>query len=121
MRRGDFISVMFGAAAWPLRAYAQQGAPMRRLGALLLYSEDDAVGQQFIAAFVQGLADARWHDGDNIHIEYRWAGDDVARIRRAASELLALKPDVILATSTLTLESATADDYNCSSYLYSSC
>jgi putative ABC transport system substrate-binding protein len=77
---------------------------MRRLGALLVYSEDDAVGQQFIAAFVQGLADAGWHDGDNIHIDYRWAGDDTVRIRRAASELIALKPDVILATSTLTLE-----------------
>jgi putative ABC transport system substrate-binding protein len=104
MRRRDFISVMSGAAMWPLRTYAQQSAPMRRLGALLVYSEDDAVGQQFIAAFVQGLADAGWHDGDNIHIDYRWAGDDVARIRRAASELIALKPDVILATSTLTLE-----------------
>jgi putative ABC transport system substrate-binding protein len=72
MRRRDFISVIFGAAAWPLQAYAQQSAPIRRLGALLLYSEDDAVGQQFVAAFVQGLADAGWHDGDNIHIDYRW-------------------------------------------------
>jgi putative ABC transport system substrate-binding protein len=90
--------------AWPLSAYSQQNAPVRRLGALLLYSEDDKVGQQLIAAFVQRLADAGWHDGDNIHIDYRWAGDDVARIRRAASELIGLRPDVILATSALTLE-----------------
>jgi putative ABC transport system substrate-binding protein len=104
MRRREFISVAAGATIWPLRAYAQQSTPTRRLGVLGAYSEDDAVGQQFIAAFVQGLGDAGWHDGGNIRIDYRWAGDDVTRIRRAASELIALKPDVILAQSALTLE-----------------
>jgi putative ABC transport system substrate-binding protein len=102
--RRQFISALGGAAAaWPLAARAQQ-PQQRRLGLLLAYTEDDSIGQQFVTAFVQGLRDLGWTDGGNIHIDYRWCGSNVDRIRRAASELLELKPDAILAHSTLTLQ-----------------
>ena len=104
MKRREFIALLGGAAAnWPLAARAQQ-AQRQRLGILVGYAEDDSVGQQFVAAFVQGLRDLGWTDGGNVHIDYRWSGSDVDRIRRDASELLDRKPDVILAQSALTLQ-----------------
>jgi putative ABC transport system substrate-binding protein len=101
--RREFMAALGAAAtAWPLPARAQQDR-MRRLGVLTAFAENDAGGQKYVAAFAQGLRELGWIDGRNIRIDYRWAGTDAGRIRSAASELLDLKPDVILAASPLTV------------------
>jgi len=103
--RREFITALGGAAvAWPIAARAQQREQQRRLAIMLAYPENDSQGQQYAAAFVQGLRDLGWTEGGNIQIDYRWCGSDVDRIRHAASELLERKPDVILAHSALTLQ-----------------
>jgi putative ABC transport system substrate-binding protein len=104
MRRRDFITLVGGAAvAWPLAARAQQPERTRRLGILMAIAENDPEGQQRVAAFVQGLRELGWTEGGNIHIDYRWAGADVGRIRSAAAELIDLKPDAIVAQTALTV------------------
>src|SRR2546426_10453147 len=94
--RREFITLLGGAAAWPLAARAQQGERMRRIGVLMNLSADDPDGQARVTAFVQGLAELGWTDGRNVRIEYRWGAGDAERIRRYAAELVALAPDVIL-------------------------
>ena len=69
---------------------------------LLAFSESDLEGQSRVAAFQKGLQELGWTDGRNVRIEYRWAADDADRIRYAA-ELVAIAPDVILATSGATV------------------
>ena len=66
-------------------------------------AENDAEGQKYVAAFVQGLRELGWRDGGNIRIDYRWTGTDAGRIRLAAGEFIELKPDAILAMSPLTV------------------
>jgi putative ABC transport system substrate-binding protein len=98
-RRREFITLVGGAAAaWPLAARAQQGEPMRRVGALMSTAADDPEGQARIAAFQQGLQQFGWTIGRNVRIDSRWPAGDSERIRRYAAELVALSPDVILAT-----------------------
>jgi putative ABC transport system substrate-binding protein len=96
MRRRDFITFVGGAAAWPLAALAQQGERMRRIGILLNFEASE--GQARKKAFTQGLQNLGWTEGGNVQIEARWAGDDPDRTRRYAAELVALEPDVILAS-----------------------
>jgi putative tryptophan/tyrosine transport system substrate-binding protein len=96
MRRRDFITLVGGAAAWPLAALAQQGERMRRIGILLNFEASE--GQARKKAFTQGLQNLGWTEGANVQIEARWAGDDADRTRRYAAELVALEPDVILAS-----------------------
>ena len=104
MRRREFITLVGGAAAaWPLAARAQQPERMRRLGILMAIAENDPEGQQRVAALVQGLRESGWTEGGNIHIDYRWAGADVGRIRSAAAELIDLNPDAIVAQTALTV------------------
>ena len=99
MKRREFITLLGGAAAaWPLAARAQQGERMRRIGVLMSTAADDPEGQARIAAFLQGLQQLGWTDGRNVRIDIRWAAGDADRIRRYAAELVALAPDVILAT-----------------------
>jgi putative ABC transport system substrate-binding protein len=98
MRRREFISLLGGAAAaWPLAARAQQSGPMRRIGVLMSTAADDAEGQARIAAFLDGLQQLGWTDGRNVRINTRWPTSD-AEARKYAAELVALAPDVILAT-----------------------
>ena len=97
MRRRDFITLLGGAAAWPLAARAQQPAQLRRIGVLMPFAEDDPVGQARVAAFVQGLQQLGWTDGRNVRIDYRWSAGDADRIRKLAMELIALGPDVVMA------------------------
>ena len=100
MRRREFITLLGGAAAaWPLRARAQQAGGMRRIGALIGLVESDPEGQARIGAFRKGLQDLGWFEGRNIQIEYRWAGAAADRLQAYAAELVALKPDVIFAAS----------------------
>jgi putative ABC transport system substrate-binding protein len=99
MRRREFVTLLIGAtAAWPLAARAQQPDRMRRVGALMNTAADSADGQARFAAFVHGLQQLGWTDGRNARLDVRWAAGDPERIRRYAAELVALAPDVILAT-----------------------
>jgi putative tryptophan/tyrosine transport system substrate-binding protein len=100
MRRREFIARLGGAAmTWPLAARAQQGERMRRVGVLMNLTADDAEGQGRIAAFLQELQQLGWTDGRNVLIDRRWAAGDAGRFQRYAEELLALAPDVILASA----------------------
>src|SRR5215469_15250292 len=97
MRRRAFISLLGGAATWPLSARAQQGESIRRIGVLMSTSADDPEGQARLAAFQQGLQQSGWTIGRNVRIDSRWPAGDSERLRRYAAELVALSPDVILA------------------------
>ena len=99
MRRREFIGVVASVATWPSMARAQQ---MRRMGLLLAHAESDLEGQARVEAFQKGLQELGWTDGRNLRIDYRWAVGDADRIRYAA-ELVAIGPDVILATSGATV------------------
>jgi putative ABC transport system substrate-binding protein len=98
--RRQFISALGGAAAaWPLAAHAQQGERMRRIGVLVGgLGADDSVGQARYAAFLQRLQQLGWTDGRNVRIDARWTAGDAADARKYAAELVALAPDVILAS-----------------------
>jgi putative ABC transport system substrate-binding protein len=99
MRRRDFVALLGGAAAaWPIAARAQQPERMRRIGVLIPLAADDPQSQRRMTAFVQGLQELGWTDGRNIRIETRWTAGDTDRMRRHAAELVALAPDVILAS-----------------------
>jgi len=106
MRRRDFVTLLGGAAAaWPIVARAQQGDHMRRIGVLHTPAADDSEGQARSAAFLQGLQQLGWTDGRNVRIDTRWAAGDADRHRRYAAELVALAPDVILASGSPALMS----------------
>jgi ABC transporter substrate binding protein len=95
--RRQFITLLGGAAAWPLAARAQQER-MRRIGVLVNFAADDPLGQARHGAFLQGLQQAGWTIGRNVQVETRWGPGDADRLRTYAAELAALAPDVILAT-----------------------
>ena len=99
IRRREFITLIGGAAAWPLAARAQQPERMRRIGVLMAINADDAEAQARIAAFVRGLQQLGWSVGKNVRIDYRFAGIDADTLRKYAAELVTLAPDVILAQS----------------------
>jgi putative ABC transport system substrate-binding protein len=102
MRRRKFITLIGAAAAWPLAARAQQPGPMRRIGVLMSYSENDMEGQARTAAFREGLRKLGWMEGRNIRIDIRWATAEAASMQQFAVELVALQPDLILSESTPT-------------------
>jgi putative tryptophan/tyrosine transport system substrate-binding protein len=97
MKRRAFITLLGGtAAAWPLGASAQQSERMRRLGVLMNSTADDAVSQDRLTAFVQGLQELGWTVGRNLQIDYRWGAGSVERYRTFAAELVALTPDILV-------------------------
>ena len=101
MRRREFISLLCGATvAWPIAARAQQGDRMRRVGILLPAAANDAVWQDRLGAFLQGLGLLGWTIGRNLRVDTRWATPNAAEIRKHAAELAALAPDAILAAAT---------------------
>jgi len=101
MRRRDFIKGIVGSAtAWPLTARAQQGEYVRRIGALMNIGADDPQAPALVGAFSQGLAEAGWIIGRNARIDYRWYQGNAEAARAYAAELLALTPDIILASGT---------------------
>ena len=102
MKRREFISLLGGAAAWPLAARAQQGERMRRIGVLMNTAADDPEGKARNVAFERGLQELGWTDGRNVRIDYRWGAGDAGRIRRYAAELVSLSPDVILTVGSAT-------------------
>jgi len=95
--RRDFITLLGGAAAaWPLAARAQQRQRMRRIGVLMYRTADNPGLMRSVGEFLQGLQELGWIVGRNVQIDYRWDASDADRARRAAAELVALAPDVIL-------------------------
>ena len=113
MRRRDVITLLGGAAvARPLGARAQQPERVRRIGVLVNLAADDPQGQARLTAFVQGLQQLGWTADRNVRIDYRWAADHADLYRRYAAELVALAPDIILASSSPSvgsLQQATRD------------
>ena len=97
MRRREFIRLLGGVAAWPLGASAQQVEQVRRIGVIVPGTADDTDFQARIGAFLQGLQQSGWTIGRNVRIDTRWATTNANDIRRHATELAALAPDVILA------------------------
>ena len=107
MQRREFIMLAGGATASslspPLAASAQQTEKMRRIGVLLNRSANDPEGQGRLAAFQQGLRQLGWKDGQNVRIDVRWGEDKFEREHQYAAELVALSPDVLLASGTMSL------------------
>jgi putative ABC transport system substrate-binding protein len=97
--RRAFITLLGGAAAWPLAARAQQGDRVRRIGVLMVGDENDLSASPSFSVFTRALAGLGWTDGRNVRMDVRWHGYDINRARALAQELVGLKPDVILANS----------------------
>jgi putative tryptophan/tyrosine transport system substrate-binding protein len=97
MKRREFITLLGGAAGWPLVARAQQPERMRHIGVLMLYVEDDAAGQLRARTFRQQLEKLGWTGGRNIQIDYHWGIGDAVWVRSAATQILQRSPDVVLA------------------------
>jgi putative tryptophan/tyrosine transport system substrate-binding protein len=100
MQRRDFISLVGGAAVWPLAARAQRPDQMRRIGVLMLYPENDQQGQLRATAFRQGLQKLGWEAERNVQIDFQWDFGDTDWLRLAAAQLLRLAPDVVVANGT---------------------
>jgi ABC-type uncharacterized transport system substrate-binding protein len=103
VKRRSFITLLGGAAAWPLAARAQQSERMRRIGMLMSLTPDDPDGRARNDAFLQGLQRSGWIDRRNIQIDHRWGGGDADNFRKYAAELVALDPDALLASGTVTV------------------
>src|SRR6516165_2699993 len=97
IQRRDFITLLGGAAAWPLAVRAQQGDRVRRVAVLTPYDDNDPLYKPRVSAFTQALAGLGWTDGRNMRIDLRWGGDDINRTRALARELVSSQPDIILA------------------------
>jgi putative ABC transport system substrate-binding protein len=100
IRRREFITLLGGAAAWPVAAHAQQPERMRRIGVLVPYDENDPEAGRRLSALTQALADLGWTDGRNLRMYLRWHGGDTNRIPALAQELVGLQPDIILTGGT---------------------
>ena len=103
MKRRTFITLIAGAAASPLVARAQQPTGMRRIGVLMQGSGIEPDYQSYLATFRQGLHQLGWVEGQNVRIEVRWSASNADLARTYAGELIGLKPDVVLASTTLNL------------------
>src|SRR6516225_5446442 len=101
MRRRDFVRAIVGSAtAWPLTARAQQPDRTRLIGILMGYAESDPAAQSWLAAFRGALPKLGWTEGSNLRIEVRWSANDPARMRTLAKELVDLRPNAILGSTT---------------------
>ncbi|MGC1882996.1 MAG: ABC transporter substrate binding protein, partial [Pseudolabrys sp.] len=101
MRRRDFISLLGGAAAWPLAAHAQQVERMRRIGVLMGLNKEEPEGRASrISAFYEGLRALGWIENRNVQIDVRWTGGSADRIRADTADMAKLAPDVIVANGT---------------------
>ena len=103
MRRREFIVGLGGAAAWPGAVLGQQPNQARRIGLLMQGSETEPDYRSYLAAFVQGLRQLGWIEGQSLRIDVRWSAGDAKLARAYSAELIGLMPDVILAATTLNL------------------
>ena len=104
MRRREFITLLGGTAAWPFAAQTQPVHRVRRAGMLLSGLAANPGWQARVAAFVQGLQQSGWIDGRNLRLDIRWSAGVAADTLKHAAELVALAPDVILASGSSALE-----------------
>jgi putative tryptophan/tyrosine transport system substrate-binding protein len=104
LRRRDLVTLLGGAAAWPLTASGQQTERTRRVGVLMNLASQDPEGQTRVAAFLGALSKLGWTDKRNVSIEICWGAGDAGHFRRCAAELVALNPDVLLAGSAATMD-----------------
>jgi putative ABC transport system substrate-binding protein len=104
MKRREFITLLGGATvAWPLAAPGQQVERVRRIGVLMNLAADDPQAPGRVGAFAQGLSELGWNIGRNVRTEYRWGAGNADATRKYAAELVALAPDVVLASGTLSV------------------
>jgi putative ABC transport system substrate-binding protein len=96
MKRREFITLLGGAAAWPLAARGQQGGRMRRIGVLLVGREDNPLTKLRLSAFTRALAGLGWTESRNVQTDLHSAGGDTNRLRALAQDLVGLQPDIIL-------------------------
>ena len=100
MKRREFITLLGGAATWPLAARAQQPAQIRRVGMLIGYAENDPETQARLVAFRQAFEQLGWKEGRSVRIDYRFAPASPDQAQLFAKELVSLHPDVLLGNST---------------------
>jgi putative tryptophan/tyrosine transport system substrate-binding protein len=101
LSRREFATLLGTATAtWPVAARAQQMARTRHIGVLMAWAENQPEGKAEAGALQDGLSKLGWTAGRDVQIDYRWPGNDIDRIRAAANELVATKPDVLIARST---------------------
>jgi putative ABC transport system substrate-binding protein len=100
MKRREFVTLLGGAAAWPLAARAQQPERIRRIGVLLAGDENDPLMKSELSGFTQALAGMGWTDGRNMRMDLRWDGGDINRMPALARELVGLQPDIIVTNTT---------------------
>jgi len=104
VRRREFITLLGGAAAtWPTLAQAQQSEHVRRIAVLMNRAPNDSEGQARLAALRQALQQLGWNEGRNVQIDIRYGEDNIDRERKYAAELLALSPDIIVASGTVSV------------------
>jgi putative tryptophan/tyrosine transport system substrate-binding protein len=102
MRRRDFVKIIAGSMAMrPLTARAQQPGGMPRIGLLSVFAENDPEPQAWNRELLERLQELGWANGRNVHIEFRFAGGDVARLSGLATELIEMRPDMIIAVTTV--------------------
>jgi putative ABC transport system substrate-binding protein len=106
MRRREFIALLGGATAWPIASRAQPTDRIRRLGVLIGRGEGDPDGRQWVASFERGLKDEGWIPGQNVLIDYRWQTSDPKQREAFVSEVVAFKPDILVASTTQYLVAA---------------
>jgi putative ABC transport system substrate-binding protein len=98
MRRRDFMNILGAATvAWPISARAQRSERSRRIGLLIPWPDgSQPLVQEYLTAFKRRLHELGWIESSNIHIEYRFTGQNAERIRTGCEELIALAPDLIV-------------------------
>ena len=104
MRRREFIAGLGGAAVLAATAGAQQPEQMRQIGVLMPQQPNDVLGKARASAFVQALSELGWREGENLHINWRWAGGEPVLFDRYSAELVALNPDVLIPGGTAAVE-----------------
>ena len=109
IRRREVISLIGGAAAWPVSVRAQQSGRVRRIGVLSALTRDDPDDHHRRAAFQQGLQQSGWTEGRSVSVETRWYAGEPTRARAMAKELVDLKPDLIVSGATPGLAALTQE------------
>jgi putative ABC transport system substrate-binding protein len=104
MHRRQCITLLGGAAAWPLVARAQQAERIRRVG--VLTSKQDFVDRNDVATFTREFQSLGWQEGQNFHLEYRAVAPNEEQLRSAAADLVGLKPEVIFVVTSPVLRAA---------------
>ena len=106
LKRRQIITLLGGAAAWPVAARAQQPDQVRRIGVLMSVPENDPEAQAWLGTFSEGLQQLGWTAGRNIRLDYRWAAPfDAESRQRVGKELVALQPELILTQNTVSTAS----------------